>query len=316
MGYLRLAALEFKSAEECFERALANHGALTSGSPSIERPLPSYLRNVAQNRMAVSSLAEPAARLRDFARQSSQTRLVFGKDGPALADPLRQVRDQRGLSLTTADAISFFTSKPPMAMSIAPATSPMRREASDKEIALELLVDNDLSTAPIVKSAGQTKDLEVTLEGNAKDLASIASQTKVLTIRNAQQIDYQSLLNFTKLTRLDLSGSTLSDQPPLPKVATRLTHLGLANTKTKSLKFAAFTPMLVSLDVGGCQLDNIKSLTLHLRNLRELTISPELLQNPKDLALLKQTGITYIRTPNDPPKQPADVFFSKHLQAN
>jgi hypothetical protein len=82
------------------------------------------------------------------------------------------------------------------------------------------------------------------------------------------------------------------------------------------LKFAAFTPMLVSLDVGGCQLDNIKSLTLHLRNLRELTISPELLQNPKDLALLKQTGITYIRTPNDPPKQPADVFFSKHLQAN
>ncbi|MFM8982447.1 MAG: protein kinase domain-containing protein, partial [Spartobacteria bacterium] len=314
MGYLRLAALEFKSAEESFERALANHGALTTGNPSIERPLPSFLRNVAQNRMAVSSLAEPAARLRDFARQCSQTRPVFGKDGPVLADPLRQVGDQRGLSLTTADAISFFTSRPQMTMSIAPTTSPMRREASDKEIALELLVDNDLSTAPIVKMT-QLKELDVTIEGNAKNLSSIASQTKVLTIRNAQQVDYQSLLNFTKLTRLDLSGSTLSDQPPLPKPALRLTHLVLANTKIQSLKFAVATPMLLSLDVGGCRLENIQGLPL-LRNLRELTISPDILQNPKDLSLLKSTAIPFIRTPNDPPNQPRAEFFRKHLPSN
>jgi len=286
LGYLRLAALEFKSAAECFKKALE-----------------------------VRPLVEPATRLRDFALQNSQTRPVFGKDGPALADPLRQIRDQFGLSLTTADAISFFTSKPQMSVSIAPSTSPMKRDASNNEIALELLVDNDLTTAPIVKSAGQTKDLEVTLESNAKDLSSIASQTASLTIRNAQQVDYQSLLNFKKLTRLDLSGSTLSDQPPLPKFPSRLTHFGLANTKTQSLKFAAATPMLFSLDVGGCQLENIQSLPL-LRNLRELTISPELLANPKDLALLKSTAIPFIRTPSDPKNQPRSEFFRKYLPAN
>ncbi len=285
LGYLRLAALEFKSAAECFKKALEVR-------PSI-----------------------PAARLRDFALQNSQTRPVFGKDGPALADPLRQIHDQFGLSLTTANAISFFTSKPQMSVSTSPSTSPMKRDASNNEIALELLVDNDLTAAPIVKSVGQTKDLEVTLEGNAKNLSTIASQTASLTIRNAQQVDYQSLLNFTKLTRLDLSGSALSDQPPLPRSASRLIHLGLANTKTQSLEFATATPMLVSLDVGGCQLENIQSLPM-LRNLRELTISPELLKNPKDLELLKSTAITFIRTPSDPKKQPRADFFRKYLPSN
>jgi tetratricopeptide (TPR) repeat protein len=286
LGYLRLAALEFKSAAECFKKALEVR-------PSID----------------------PAAHLRDFALQNSQTRPVFGKDGPAIADPLRQIHDKFGLSLTTANAISFFTSKPQMSVSIAPSTSPMKRDASNNEIALELLMDNDLTAAPIVKSVGQTKDLEVTLEGTAKDLSTIASQTASLTIRNAQQVDYQSLLNFTKLTHLDLSGSALSDQPPLPRSASRLTHLGLANTKTQSLEFATATPMLVSLDVGGCQLENIQSLPM-LRNLRELTISPELLANPKDLALLKSTAITFIRTPSDPKKQPRADFFRKYLPSN
>jgi len=89
----------------------------------------------------------------------------------------------------------------------------------------------------------------------------------------------------------------------------------LANTKTQSLKFAAATPMLVSLDVGGCQLENIQSLPM-LRNLRELTISPELLKNPKDLALLKSTAIPFIRTPSAPKNQPRSEFFRKYLPAN
>ncbi len=286
LGYLRLAALEFKSAAECFKKALE-----------------------------VRPLVDTATRLRDFALQNSQTRPVFGKDGPALADPLRQIRDQFGLTLATADAISFFTSDAQMSVYLASSTSPMRRKVSNNEIALELLVDNDLTTPPIVKYAGQKKNLEITLEGNAKNLSSIASQTTSLTIRNAQQVDYQSLLNFTKLTRLDLSGSTLSDQPPLPKFPSRLTHLGLANTKTQSLKFAAATPMLVSLDVGGCQLEDIRSLPL-LRKLRELTISPELLANPKDLELLKSTAIRIIRTPSDPKEQTRADFFRKYLPSN
>lgn len=315
MGYLRMAALEFKAAEACFERALANHEALRMGSLSIEQPQPGFPpRNGTPNRFAVNSLAGPCVRLKDFAHQSSQSRPVFGKDGPALAYPLRQIRDPHDLSLATADAISFFTSKPQMNISIAPATSPMRREVSDKEIALELLVDNELATAPVVKK-NPTKELEVTIEGNAKNLSSIASQAKVLTIRNALQVDYQSLLKATKLTRLDLNGSVLSDLPPLPKPATRLTHLGLANTKTQSLKFAIATPVLQSLDVGGCRLENIQGLA-SLRNLRELTISPDLLINPNDLELLKTTLIPFIRSPNDPPNQPRADFFRKHLPSN
>ncbi|MCX6973115.1 MAG: hypothetical protein NTZ94_02245, partial [Verrucomicrobia bacterium] len=86
-------------------------------------------------------------------------------------------------------------------------------------------------------------------------------------------------------------------------------------TKTQSLNFASTTPTLVSLDVGGCQLEDIRSLPL-FRNLRELTISPELLKNPKDLELLKSTAIPFIRTPSDPKKQPRVDFFRKYLPLN
>ena len=73
--------------------------------------------------------------------------------------------------------------------------------------------------------------------------------------------------------------------------------------------------MLVSLDVGGCQLEDIRSLPL-LRKLRELTISPELLANPKDLELLKSTAIRIIRTPSDPKEQTRADFFRKYLPSN
>jgi len=182
--------------------------------------------------------------------------------------------------------------------------------------------------------------LEIIMEGNAKKLSSIASRTKSLTIRNAQQVDYESLLNFSKLTRLDLNGSAITDQPPLPRLASGLSllsHLGLANTKIQSLKFASATPSLTSLDIsntsvtdltplaycarlvtldaGGCRLDNFSALK-NLRSLRQLTISPDLFQNRKDLALLKSTAIPFIRTPDDPPNQTAADFFRKYLPAN
>jgi serine/threonine protein kinase/class 3 adenylate cyclase len=336
MGFLHLAALEFKSAEESFEKAITNFSALNSGSLSPARPHTNFLpTNSIQNPFSVSSELETATRLRDYARAKSKTRPIFGKDGPEIANPLRQIRHH--LSLTTAEAISFFTSKPQMTMSIAPVTSPLRRDAPNNEIALELLTNNNLTTPPVVKSGAQAKELEITLEGNAKNLSSIASQTKSLTIRNAQQVDYESLLNFSKLTRLDLNGSAITPLPPLPRATSRLSHLGLANTKIQSLKFASATPnltsldisntditdltplvsckLLVTLDAGGCRIENLRALQ-YTRSLRMLTISPDLLQNRKDLALLKSSTIPFIRTPQDPLNQTASDFFRKHLPSN
>lgn len=335
-GFLHLAALEFKFAEESFEKAIANLAALNSGSMSPSRPQASFLpKNAIQNSFAVTSELEPATRLRDYAREKSKTRPIFGKNGPEIADPLRQIRHH--LSFRTAEVISFFTSKPQMTSPLAPLTSPLRRDVSNNEIALELLSDNNLTTPPVVKSGAQAKELEIIMEGNAKKLSSIASRTKSLTIRNAQQVDYESLPNFSKLTRLDLNGSAITDQPPLPRVTSRLSHLGLANTKIQTLKFASATPSLTSLDIsntsvsdltplaycarlvtldaGGCRLENFSALK-NLRSLRQLTISPDLFPNRKDLELLKSSAIPFIRTPDDPPNQTAADFFRKYLPAN
>ena len=210
----------------------------------------------------------------------------------------------------------------------------MNRKPSNNEIALRLLLDNDLTSAPIVKSGFGPNELDVTLEGNVKNLSLISSQTKSLTIRNAQKIDTPNLLNFSKLTRLDLNGSDITDPPPLPRTTLKLSQLGLANTKIQSVKFAAgltnltridisntgvtdLTPLancksLRTLEAGGCRLENLSVLKV-LPSLRNLTISPEFLKNPQELAALKSIPIPSIRTPEEPPDQSAVEFFRKHL---
>jgi internalin A len=270
--------------------------------------------------------------LKSFALENSKRRPVFGKDGPDLADPLKSISSP--LAPNAIDAIAFFTSKPPMSKTLAPASSPMKRDPSNNEIALQLLLDNNLTISPIVKSGPLSRDLDVTLDGNAKNLSSIVSRTRSLALLNASQVDFQNLLNFPQLNRLVLNGSNIGSTPPLPRATMRLSHLGLANTKVESLNFVKAMPSLGSLDIsntpvtdlsplasckilrsleaGGCRLRNLQTLQ-SLRSLRQLTISPELIENPKDLDALKSTAITSIRTPNDPPGQTAADFFRKYL---
>jgi hypothetical protein len=176
--------------------------------------------------------------------------------------------------------------------------------------------------------------LDVTLDGNAKNLSSISNKTKSLTLRNAQKIDTLSLSNFSKLTRLDLNGSSIPDPPPLPRLGLKLTQLGLANTKIQSLKFASALTNLTLVDIsntavtdlnplanckslrtleaGGCRLESLRVLK-EMPSLRNLTISPELLKNPQELLMLKSIAIPSIRTPEEPPDQSAVEFFRKHL---
>jgi len=330
MGFLQLAGLEFKAAERSFEKAIANSSALVAGGQRVDRQQPSY-RPIQSGPVPFAPLshAESAPRLRDFARDNSSRRLAFGKNAPDLAIPLRQI--PHPLTDTASDAIAFFASHPQMWKVLSP---PMGRKATNNEIALQLFLDNDPTSAPIVKSGFGPNELDVTLEGNAKNLSSISSQTKSLTIRNAQKIDTQNLLNFSKLTRLDLNGSDISDPPPLPRTTLKLSQLGLANTKIQSVKFAAgltnltrleisntavtdLTPLancksLRTLEAGGCRLENLRVLK-ELPGLRNLTISPEFLKNPQDLAALKSIPIPSIRTPDEPADQSAVEFFRKHL---
>jgi serine/threonine protein kinase/class 3 adenylate cyclase len=333
MGFLHLAGLEFKAAERSFEKAMANSSALVAGGQRVDRQQPSY-RPIHSGPVPFSPLshAESAPSLRDFARDNSSRRPAFGKNAPELAIPLRQI--PHALSESTSDAIAFFISKPKMSRVISSPGSPMDRKPSNNEIALRLLLDNDLTSASIVKSGFGPNELDVILEGNAKNLSSISNKTKSLTIRNAQKIDTQILLNFSKLTRLDLNGSDITDPPPLPRTTLKLSQLCLANTKIQSLKFAAgltnltrldisntavtdLTPLancksLHTLEAGGCRLENLSVLKV-LPSLRNLTISPEFLKNPQELAALKSIPIPSIRTPEEPPDQSAVEFFRKHL---
>jgi len=331
MGFLRLAALEFQAAAEGFEKAItfAQRGNWPTRRVEGYRPLYAPFQS---NPHPSDAMNEVAAKLKSFALENSNRRLVFGKDGPALADPLRSTPSP--LAPVTVDAIGFFTSKPVMLKPLSTITSPMKREASNNEIALELLVDNDLNIGPVVKNGALPKDLEVSMEGNAKDLSSIATRTRSLTLLKAAQVDFQNLANFPQLHRLDVNGSNIGGTPPLPRATMRLSHLGLANTKIESLNFLKTIPALVSLDIsntpvtdiapltscknlrsleaGGCRLRNLQTLQ-SLRNLRQLTLSPELIENPKDLEVLKSTAISSIRTPTEPPGQSSADFFRKHL---
>jgi hypothetical protein len=330
MGFLHLAGLEFKAAERSFEKAMANSSALVAGGQRVDRQQPSY-RPLHSGPVPFSPLshAESAPSLRDFARDNSSRRPAFGKNAPELAIPLRQI--PHALSDTASNAIALFASNPQMSKNLPP---PMGRKETNNEMALQLLLENDLTSASIVKSGFGPNELDVILEGNAKNLSSISNKTKSLTIRNAQKIDTQILLNFSKLTRLDLNGSDITDPPPLPRTTLKLSQLGLANTKIQSLKFAAgltnltrldisntavtdLTPLancksLHTLEAGGCRLENLSVLKV-LPSLRNLTISPEFLKNPQELAALKSIPIPSIRTPEEPPDQSAVEFFRKHL---
>jgi hypothetical protein len=330
MGFLHLAGLEFKAAERSFEKAIANSSALVAGGQRVDRQQPSY-RPIHSGTVPFSPLshAESAPSLRDFARDNSSRRPAFGKNAPELAIPLRQI--PHALSDTASNAIALFASNPQMSKNLPP---PMGRKETNNEMALQLLLENDLTSASIVKSGFGPNELDVILEGNAKNLSSISNKTKSLTIRNAQKIDTQILLNFSKLTRLDLNGSDITDPPPLPRTTLKLSQLGLANTKIQSLKFTAgltnltrleisntavtdLTPLancksLRTLEAGGCRLENLRVLK-ELPSLRNLTISPEFLKNPQELAALKSIPIPSIRTPEEPPDQSAVEFFRKHL---
>lgn len=331
MGFLRLAALEFKAAAESFDKAIAKAQTMNWPPRRVEgyRPLYAPIRPTAYQMDAV---AETAETLKRFALENANRRPVFRKEGPQLAEPLKS--HPSPLAPATVEAIEFFTSKPNMLKSVSAITSPMKRDPSNNEIALQLLLDNDLTISPTVKTHSLSKELEVTMEGNAKDLSAIATRTRSLTLLNAKSVDFQSLLEFRQIQRLDLNGSDIGGTPPLPRVTNRLSHLGLANTKIESLNFLKALPTLGSLDIsntpvtdlwplasckflrsleaGGCRLHNLQALKT-LTKLQQLTISPELIENPKDMEALKSTTITSIRTPTDPPDQTATDFFRKHL---
>jgi hypothetical protein len=91
--------------------------------------------------------------------------------------------------------------------------------------------------------------------------------------------------------------------------------LDISNTSVTDLTPLISCKLLVSLDAGGCRLENFRTLQ-NISSLRQLTISPDLIRNRKDLVLLKSSGIPFIRTPNDPPNQTAADFFRKHLPIN
>jgi hypothetical protein len=294
MGFLRLSALEFKSAAQSFDKAIANHKAMTAGG-----------------QRGGMNFIEFAAPLRDFARENSNRRPEFGKNGPTLADPLRRIAHP--MTSPTIEAIRFFSSKPAMQKPLAPATSPMKREPSNNELALQLLTDNNLTTPPVVQ--GYPMNLDVTIEGNTTNISSIVFQTKSLTLRNAQQVDVQNLSKFTKLTKLDFSGSQITDPVPLPRMTAVLSSLNISNTAITDLAPLSLCMKISTLDAGGCRLKNLRPLQ-NMRGLRQLTISPELLQNPNELAFLRSLAIPSIRTPDEPKDQPASEFFRKHLPSN
>ena len=331
MGFLRIAALEFKAAAQSFDQAMT-HAQTRNWQPRRLEGYRPLFTPIHPNTYQADAVTEIAGKLKSFALENSIRRPVFGKDGPNLAAPLKS--NPSPLAPAAAEAIEFFTSKPVMLKPLSTVSSPMKRDPSNNEIALQLLLENDLTIGPVVKTGSMPRVLEVTMEGNAKDLSSIATRTRSLTIHNAAQVDFRSLLNFTQIQRLDLNGSNIGATPPLPRVTMRISHIGLANTKIESLNFLKAMPNLESLDISntpitnlsplasckflrsldasGCRLQNLQPLQ-SLRSLRQLTISPELIENPKELEALKSTAITSIRTPEEPADQSSADFFRKYL---
>ncbi|MEX1120064.1 MAG: protein kinase [Terrimicrobiaceae bacterium] len=308
-GRLHMAAMEFPPAVRAFSKA----GELTN-TPRARNP-------------SKFPDDDPATML-GFAENLSTTGISRNSE---IIDAL--MRSGNPDNHATGNILRFLAGKPTLIKSGLPKESPLGREPGTSELALTLMLDNNLDQVPTISGDRSAPGgLSATLDDNAANLSALRGITvSSLTLKNCASVDWETLATLP-LESLDLSDSPIESLPPGPRSFLRLRSLNLANTRIRSLEAVRMMPQLETLNLAGSDATELSPLlncrrlrtldlsatnpsslrTLLMLPLESLTLSPLLITDKASLLAIRgHRTLRSLRTPDDPPTHAPLLFWQK-----
>lgn len=309
-GRVHLALMEFDRAVESFRQALNVEGVDGTpdgtGSPADMLELATSVVNAGADKYskAVEALVE---------------------------SPLPQ-------NAAAGEILGFLNRRPNLRKISANAPGPLRRKYTANEAALELIQRNGIDTRVFVKTTSAGR-VDVTIWGSTevKDLSPLREiDVSGLAIIGARVIDWQTIFSMP-LDSLDFSKCPIERLPQVPRGFLRVRSLKLASSEVANADFAWGMPLLEKLDLSFTHVTDLAPLRacrslrfldlagLNPVNMRvliklpieALTVSPMLVTDRSSLNALRfHRTLKTLRSPGDPPDQPASDFWRKLESGN
>ncbi|MBU6181504.1 MAG: protein kinase [Verrucomicrobia bacterium] len=302
-GRLHLAAMEFSNAADSFGRA----GSLTNS------PVPP----------TGSSLDD---RLEILAKRS---RVSFGEERNETATALMRFPDAQDRNAGLI--LQFFSDRPEMRKSLVP---PMGRNQTAPELALDLMLENNWSVPPEVSGGPAPKPFSVSISEPGANLSALNNQpVKQVVLRGGGADSFDAALRMP-LESIEVREAEVSAIPPTARALSTLgtaifatskltapvslsnlrnvQALDLSNTGMSDLSPLARCLKIRRLDLGGLKPDSLAPIS-RLPLLIDLTVSPETARDPEARKVIDgMKKLTYLRTPEDPPRQTIAEFRQKY----
>jgi serine/threonine protein kinase/class 3 adenylate cyclase/tetratricopeptide (TPR) repeat protein len=243
-----------------------------------------------------------------------------------LASPLVQ-------NVTAGGILEFFNRKPSLRHASNKAPGPLRQKFTANEVALELIRRNGTGLQAYIDTErlGRT-DVIIWGAEEVNDLSPLRDiDVSGLAVIGASSIDWQTIFSLP-LDSLDFSKSRIEGLPQNPRGFLRVRSVTLAFSDVTNVDFAWGMPLLNKLDLSFTQITDLTPLGVcrrlqhldlaglnptNLRTLRKLpleslTLSPMLMSDKNSLnALRLHRTLKILRSPQDPPDQPASEFWRK-----
>ena len=229
--------------------------------------------------------------------------------------------------------LEFLNRKPNLRKSSGNAAGPLRGQLTVNEVALELIRRNGTEARAFITPSSLAR-VDVIIWG-AEQVVDLSPLRDIdisgLAVIGARTIDWQTIFALP-LDSLDLSKCLIEKLPQASRGFLRVRSMKLASSAVASADFAWGMPLLERLDLsfthvtdlaplGACrQLRHLDLAGLNPSNLRtliklpleSLTLSPMLVTDRNSLNALRfHRTLKVLRSPEDPPDQPAGEFWRK-----
>jgi hypothetical protein len=208
---------------------------------------------------------------------------------------------------------------------------PFRRQMTGNEAALILIERNGADTRVFVKTSPDGR-VDVTIWGSpdVRDLRPLRDiALSGLAVIGARTLDWQTILSLP-VESLDFSKCPIESFPQ-PRGFLRVRSLKLADSELAGVEFARGMPLLETLDLSSTHVTDLSPLqmcrglryldlaglnpnprTLIKLPIESLTVSPMLITDRQGLNSLRfHRTLRVLRSPDDPPNQPALDFWRK-----
>jgi tetratricopeptide (TPR) repeat protein len=229
--------------------------------------------------------------------------------------------------------LEFLNRKPNLRKTPGNFPGPLRNKLTENEVALELIRRNGTDARAFV----QTNSLghADVIIWNTEEVADLSPLREIdvsgLAVIGARTIDWPTIFSLP-LHSLDFSKCLIERLPQAPRGFLRVRSMKLGSSEVANAGFVRGMPLLERLDLsfthvtdlaplGACrQLRHLDISGLNPANLRtlirlpleSLTLSPMLITDRNSLDTLRfHRTLKVMRSPEDPPNQPASEFWEK-----